>query len=274
MRRLLEAHGIRPLKRLGQNFVIDPNTIRKVVSASGAGPGDAVLEVGAGVGSLTLGLVAAARHVTAIEVDPRLAPILAETVGAIPNCDLLFVDVLTTDLGALPADAVVANLPYNVAVPVIFKVLEEAPAVRRITVMTQREVGERLAAAPGSKVYGRTSVMTWLHAEATVVAPVSRRAFYPVPNVDSVIVRLERVDRPITVPVELVRDVVRHAFAQRRKTMRNSLSSLAGGLAAADALLRRAEVPPGARPESLEPARFVRVAEELARGPALPQTTG
>ena len=177
LQELFRRHGVRPRKSLGQNFVIDPNTIRKVIDIAAVDPEARVLEIGAGAGSLTLGLAAAAAHVTAVEVDPGLLPILAEVVSELPHVDIVAGDALTMDLTSLRADRMVANLPYNVATPVVLRILEHAPQITDLVVMTQREVGERLAAAPGSKVYGAPTVAAAFFAEARVAGSVSRRAF-------------------------------------------------------------------------------------------------
>ena len=261
LRGLLDDHGVRLTKVLGQNFVIDPNTIRKVVGVAGVGAEDHVLEIGAGLGSLTLGLAAVARIVTAVEVDERLIPILEGTLAEVPNCRIVHADALQMPLADTGASCVVANLPYNVATAIIFRVLEEAPHVRRLTVMTQREVGERLAAPPGDKVYGQSSVMAAYYAEVEVAARVSRNAFFPVPNVDSVIVSLTR--RTPVDPVEAagLRAVVRAAFQQRRKTLRNSLGVVAGSPIAAEGALRACGIGPDRRAEELGVEDFLRLAE-------------
>lgn len=263
LRTLLERHGVSPARPLGQNFVIDPNTIAKVVAAAQLGPGEHVLEIGAGGGSLTVALARAAGRVTAVEVDARLLPVLRETLAGCDNVTVVHGDARALDLNAFGAGALVANLPYNIAATVVLRVLESAPGIAALTVMTQREVGERLAAAPGSKVYGATSVLCALHARARVVAPVSRRAFFPAPNVDSVIVRLERTPPPAADP-EAFRRVVKAAFSQRRKTLRNALAALAGSPDAAAAALVRAGLDPGARAEQVGPEGFAALARELA----------
>jgi 16S rRNA (adenine1518-N6/adenine1519-N6)-dimethyltransferase len=241
---------------LGQNFVVDPNTIRKVLHVAGVTDRDRVLEIGAGAGSLTLGLAGAAEKVTAFEIDDRLMPVLEEVLEAVGNVEVVLADALEARLDDVSANKVVANLPYNVATPVVLRILEEAPQVTELTVMTQREVGERLAASPGSKVYGAPTVAVAFFAEAEVAAPISRRAFWPVPNVDSVLVRLRRHERASLLSFDRFNAVVRTAFAQRRKSMRNSLTPLFGSAAAAEEALRRAEIDPGSRPEDLPPAAF------------------
>jgi 16S rRNA (adenine1518-N6/adenine1519-N6)-dimethyltransferase len=265
LRRLFEKHGFSPSKSLGQNFVIDPNSIRKVVAVAGLNPRDAVLEIGAGAGSLTLELAATADRVVAVEFDRALLPILAETVGDLGNVSVVHADALAFDLSSVDATKLVANLPYNIATPVILKVLEEAPRIQEMTVMTQREAGERLVAGPGSKVYGSPSVVVAFHAEARIVAEVSRRAFYPVPRVDSVIVRIERKPELPNVEARVFVETVRAAFGQRRKALRNALAKTAGSPARAEQALRAVGIDPGLRAEQVEPELFARLAAEFDR---------
>jgi 16S rRNA (adenine1518-N6/adenine1519-N6)-dimethyltransferase len=252
---MLESRGLHPKKRYGQNFVIDPNTIRKVLDVSELTGDEHVLEVGAGLGSLTLGLAQVAGQVTAVEIDERLLPLLRETLAGATNVDVVQADVMRMDLDR-DVDSLVANLPYNLAASIVLRVLYEAPSVRRLTVMAQREVGERLVAPPGSKVYGQTSVLLAFHAHATLSARISRNAFYPVPDVDSVLVRIDRRPPPDVDEETFVR-VVRASFAQRRKTLRNSLSGL---VADVDALFDRVEVPSSARAEDVDLDGFVALA--------------
>lgn len=260
LREVLDDRGIRPTKALGQNFVIDPNTIRKVVEVAAVTPRDRVLEIGAGAGSLTLGLAAAAKQVIAVEFDRRLLPVLDETLAGADNVEVIAADAMTLPLAELRATKLVANLPYNIAVPVVVRVLEEAPQITDLMVMTQREVGERLAAHPGSKAYGQVSVLVRYFGQATVAAKVSRRAFFPVPGVDSVLVRIERREPPRVGPEQLF-PVVRAAFGQRRKTVRNALMS--AGFHAAEAALAGAGIDPSARAESLRLEDFVAVVNAL-----------
>ena len=265
LREVLDSRGISPSKALGQNFVTDPNTIRKIVDVARISSSDRVLEVGAGAGSLTLGLCTAAAHVTAIEVDRWLLPVLEETLAGVPNVDVVHSDVLSLDGGSITANKLVANLPYNIATTVVLKILEEAPQISELTVMTQREVGERLAAGPGSKTYGQTSVMVAYFADAIVVGRISRKVFYPVPNVDSVLVRIVRRPTPTEVDRDALFDVIRAAFAQRRKNLRNNLAEIAGSSSAAERALEAASVAPGARGETLSLDDFVRLACCLTR---------
>jgi len=260
VRELLASRAIRPSKALGQSFVVDPNTVAKIVRLAEIAPSEEILEIGAGVGSLTLGLAGAAERVVALEKDDRLVALLREVVeGA--AVEVVLGDALKVDLGAFGATKSVSNLPYSVAARVVLKVLEEAPRIEELTVMVQKEVGERLAASPGSKVYGASSVLVAAHAHATILGGVSRRAFYPVPNVDSVVVRFGR--RPAPEGAGNLADVVKAAFSQRRKSLRNSLASVAGSADAAAAALTAAGVAPQARAEELGLAEFVSVGRAL-----------
>jgi 16S rRNA (adenine1518-N6/adenine1519-N6)-dimethyltransferase len=263
----LERHGIHPAKGLGQSFVVDPNTIRKVVSAARLDPADRVLEIGAGPGSLTVALASSARSVVAVELDARLLPVLKEMLSGADNVEVVEGDALQLDLGSFKANRLVANLPYYIAATLVVKTLVEGPGIQSLTVMTQKEVGERLAAEPGSRSYGQTSVMVRYFAGAEVVGRISRRAFHPIPNVDSVLVRIVRSSERVGSPheIETFFTVVRSAFQQRRKTLRNSLAGLAGSASAAAALLEQAGVDPGHRPEDLGVDSFIQIAQELER---------
>ena len=266
LRELLDENGITPSKALGQNFVIDPNTIRKMVEIAGVSSGDSVLEIGAGAGSLTLGLAAAGAEVTALELDPKLVPVIDAVTSELPEVEVVHGDALSFDYGSVRSDQVVANLPYNIATQVVLRVLEEGPQLSRLTVMTQREVGERLAAEPGSKIYGATTVLLAYYATARVAGRVSRQAFYPVPNVDSVIVSIERHREVPTVDRESLYRVVKAAFAQRRKTLRRCLVPVAGSLEAAAEALATAHIPPDARAEDVAFEGFVALTEVLGNG--------
>jgi 16S rRNA (adenine1518-N6/adenine1519-N6)-dimethyltransferase len=267
IRALAERLGVAPTKRRGQNFLHDPNTIRRIVAAARLEPGDVAIEVGAGLGSLTLGLLGTAAHVHAVEIDPRLAAALVETAGHPGNLTVHAIDALTlTAQQFSPApSAFVANLPYNVAVPVLLHVLNELPTVAKGLVMVQKEVADRLTAAPGSRIYGIPSVKLAWHAGAKQAGKVPPAVFWPVPNVDSGLVWFERRDPPRRdVPREAVFEVVDAAFAQRRKTLRAALAGWAGGPAAAEAILRSAGIDPAARGEQLDVAAFAALA--AARG--------
>ncbi len=263
LRELLDTHGVRPKKSLGQNFVVDPNTIRKVVQIAELSTDERVLEIGAGAGSLTLALADAAAAVIAVEVDSGLLPILIDTVEAVPNVEVRNEDALALDLSTVDADVLVANLPYNIAATLVLDVLERAPRISRLIVMTQQEVGERLAARPGSKVYGQTSVLAAYFADERVASTVSRRAFFPQPNVDSVIVRLDRKQPPPAATGVPLADVVKAAFAQRRKMLRNSLVPLAGSPGAVETALDDARIKRTARAEEVDLDGFLRLAAAL-----------
>ncbi len=262
--------GLRPTKQRGQNFVTDANTVRRIVRVAGVGPDDVVLEIGPGLGSLTLALLGAAARVVAVEIDDVLAGALPETVarfvpGQADRLDVVHADAM--DLRSLPEPqptALVANLPYNVAVPVLLGVLQHFPSVQRGLVMVQLEVADRLAAGPGSKVYGVPSVKAAWYAEVSRTGLVGRTVFWPQPNVDSGLVAFTRREPPpTTASREQVFAVVDAAFAQRRKTLRGALSRLAGSPAAAESALRAAGIDPGERGERLDVTGFARIAEAL-----------
>ena len=269
VRALAARLGIRPTKVLGQNFVIDPNTVRRIVRVAALGGDDVVLEVGPGLGSLTLGLLPGVSQVVAVEVDPVLAHALPETVSerAPDYTDRLTVlaeNALRLDdvSGQLPT-ALVANLPYNVSVPVLLHLLERFESIRRALVMVQSEVADRLAAPPGSRVYGVPSVKAAWYADVRRAGAVGRTVFWPAPNVDSGLVALTRRDPPATTGSAGRREVfavVDAAFAQRRKTLRAALAGWAGSPAAAEEALRRAGIDPGARGEQLRVEDFARLA--------------
>ena len=263
LRDLFERHDFVPSKSLGQNFVIDPNSIRKVVAAAQLNPQDSILEIGAGAGSLTLELAATVDRVVAVEFDRALLPILAETLTGLTNVGVVHADALDFELSSVDATKLVANLPDNIATPVILKALEEAPQIQEMTVMTQREAGERLVAGPGSKVYGSPSVVVAFYADARIVADVSRRAFHPVPRVDSVIVRIERKPELPDVGPRIFVEIVRAAFGQRRKALRNALAKKAGTATKAEQALRAAGIDPRLRAEQVEPELFASLAREF-----------
>jgi 16S rRNA (adenine1518-N6/adenine1519-N6)-dimethyltransferase len=263
VRELLKRHDVRPAKVLGQNFVIDPNTIRKTLAVARIAPTDRILEIGPGAGSLTLGLAASAPSVIAVERDERLIPLLKEILADHQNVEVVHADAMSIDLAGTRATALVANLPYNIAALVVLKVLEEAPDIQSLTVMTQKEVGERLAADPGSKTYGATSVLVRFFGTARVEARVSRKAFWPVPRVDSVLVRIDRSGMQAEVEAQAFFKVVKAAFSQRRKTLRNSLTELAGSTERAENLLSGVGIDASRRAETLSFEEFLRVAVEL-----------
>ncbi|MGI8677821.1 MAG: 16S rRNA (adenine(1518)-N(6)/adenine(1519)-N(6))-dimethyltransferase RsmA [Jatrophihabitans sp.] len=270
IRALAHRLGIRPTKTLGQNFLHDPNTIRRIVRTAELEADERVLEIGPGLGSLTLGLADAGHPVTAVEIDPVLADELARTMATrLPAADL---EVITADAmqvtdeawTSAPPTALVANLPYNVAVPVVLHLLAAVPSLRRGLVMVQSEVADRLAAPPGSRVYGVPSVKAAWYAAASRAGAVPRSVFWPVPNVDSGLVRLIRREPPRTTASRReVFAVIDAAFAQRRKTLRAALASWAGSATAAEAALRAAGIAPTARGETLSVTEFARLAEAL-----------
>jgi 16S rRNA (adenine1518-N6/adenine1519-N6)-dimethyltransferase len=266
VRTLAAELGVTPAKSLGQNFLHDANTIRRIVRTASLGPDDVALEVGPGLGSLTLGLLGAAGHVTAVEIDPVLAQALPRTVAArrpdlAGKLTVLAADALRIDTVPGPAPtALVANLPYNVAVPVVLHLLEVLPTLRTGLIMVQAEVADRLAARPGSKVYGVPSVKAAWYADVRRAGSVPRAVFWPVPNVDSGLVALTRRDPPAGAARKDVFAVIDAAFAQRRKTLRAALASWAGSPAAAEDTLRAAGVDPGLRGEALDVTAYVRIA--------------
>lgn len=267
VRLLADRLGVRPSKRRGQNFVIDPNTVRRIVSVADVGPGDVVLEVGPGLGSLTLGLLGTGAEVTAVEIDGALADGLRATVAEyapalVGHLTVVHEDALRARLQTAPT-MLVANLPYNVAVPVVLHVLATQPSLRRALVMVQLEVAERLTAPPGSRVYGVPSVKAAWYADVRMSGGVGRQVFWPAPNVDSALVSMERREPPAsTVGRQRVFTVVDAAFGQRRKMLRSSLSGLAPSGVAERALLA-AGVDPTERPERLTVADFARIADAL-----------
>lgn len=303
IRELAERAGIRPTKTLGQNFVLDGGTVRKIVRGADIVPGERAVEVGPGLGSLTLGLLEDGADLIAVEIDPVLAGLLPDTIRRhVPDAKVGTVDLpqvtagqpdphdgtdgprLTLvrgdalDVRALPGrppTALVANLPYNVSVPVLLSFLEHFPTLERVLVMVQAEVADRLAAAPGSRTYGVPSAKVAWYAETRRTVTVGRSVFWPVPNVDSALVRLDRRTPPSTSATrEQVFAVVDAAFAQRRKMLRAALAPLAGDTATATAAIEAAGVDPQARGEALDITAFARVAEQLPaealvhRGPA------
>ena len=269
VRQIAGRLGARPTKTLGQNFVIDPNTVRRIVRTADVGPDDVVLEVGPGLGSLTLGLLAAASAVVAVEIDPVLAGELEATVATRAATYAGRLTVVTADALRLthvdgpPPTALVANLPYNVAVPVLLHLLATFPTVRRVLVMVQAEVADRLAAPPGSKVYGVPSVKAAWYADVRRAGAVGRNVFWPAPNVDSGLVAMTRREPPTTPATrDEVFAVVDAAFAQRRKTLRAALAGWAGSPAAAEQALRAAGIDPQVRGEALDVAAFARLAAQ------------
>ena len=259
---LLARHGTRPSRALGQNFVVDPNTVRRIARLAEVGPGDHVVEVGAGLGSLTLALRETGAAVTAVEVDTRLLPLLREVVEPV-GATVVEADAMTVDWRALlagqPRWSLVANLPYNVATPLVADLLDTVPEIEAMLVMVQREVGERLAAAPGDEGYGAVSVKVAYWATASVVGRVPATVFLPKPKVESALVRIERRPAPAVDPAVVEPDalfaLVRAGFGQRRKMLRRSLAGLVD-----DTAFVAAGVPPTARAEELDVVAWGRLA--------------
>jgi 16S rRNA (adenine1518-N6/adenine1519-N6)-dimethyltransferase len=266
IRQIAGRLGLRPSKRLGQNFVIDAGTVRRITALAGLGPADVVLEVGPGFGSLTLPLLAAAGRVIAVEVDPALAAELPRTVAARAPGLAGRLEVVTADAAqvtGLPGEptVLVANLPYNVAVPVMLHLLAAVPSLRRGLVMVQAEVADRMSAPPGSRTYGVPSVKLAWFAEVRKAGQVPRTVFWPVPRVDSGLVAFTRRDPPPGPGRDEVFAVVDAAFAQRRKTLRAALAPWAGSAPRAEEVLAAAAIDPARRGESLDVAEFARIAE-------------
>ena len=270
VRQLAAQLDLHPTKQRGQNFVIDANTVRRIVRESRITGDDVVLEVGPGLGSLTLALLGVARRVVAIEVDAKLAGLLPDTVAAYApeqahRFEVVHADALrVTELPGPPPTALVANLPYNVSVPVLLHLLSLLPSLERGLVMVQAEVADRLAAGPGSKVYGVPSVKAAWYADVRRAGTVGRNVFWPAPNVDSGLVSWTRRDPPDTTATrQQVFAVVDAAFAHRRKGLRGAIRELAGSAERATAVLEKAGVEPLARGESLRVEQFVAIAESL-----------
>lgn len=277
IRQLADVLDLRPTKTLGQNYVIDPNTIRRIVNAAKLEPTEHVLEIGPGLGSLTLGLLDSAQAVTAVEIDPPVAALLPETIEQWRPGSAERISVLTADAMKLagadivaaspaaahgPPSAIVANLPYNVAVPVMLHLLAELPSIQHGLVMVQHEVAERLTAGPGSKIYGVPSAKMAWYADATMAGTVGTKVFWPAPRITSGLVHFTARQPPSTTASRQdVFEVIDVAFAQRRKTLRAALGGWAGSPAAAEQILRAAQVDPKARGEVLDIAAFARIAE-------------
>jgi len=287
VRRLADRLGLRPTKTLGQNFVHDPNTVRRIVRTAGLDPTDVVVEVGPGLGSLTLALLPAVSTVYAVEIDPVLAGALPATVAEhapqyAGRLRVVHADALRLSAGELTGaapggaagpepTALVANLPYNVSVPVLLHLLATLPSLRSGLVMVQREVADRLTAVPGSKVYGIPSVKLAWYAHARPAGRVPPSVFWPVPNVDSGLVAFTRRPAPADVPRDKLFALVDAAFAQRRKTLRAALAGWAGGAPAAEQILIAAGIDPGARGEALTVQQFAEITRVAAGRPPDPR---
>jgi 16S rRNA (adenine1518-N6/adenine1519-N6)-dimethyltransferase len=265
VRSLASELDLRPTKKLGQNFVIDPNTIRKIVAAANLEASDKVVEIGPGLGSLTLGLLEKVDQLVAIEFDEKLANRLVDTLkqkAPDKSCRIVHADAMTVTKLDMQPDALVANLPYNISVPVILHFLENFPSISKVLVLVQAEVAARLVAGPGSKTYGSPSAKLAWYGKATAAGVVSRSIFWPVPNVDSALVYFEK--RSIPLPTQLRAEVFRvidGAFAQRRKTLRQALAAWAGSPDLAEKILVKAGVSPQARGEDLGIDEFIEVAK-------------
>ena len=272
IRLLADRLGIRPTKQRGQNFVIDANTVRRIARTAELLPDDIVLEVGPGLGSLTLALLPFAQRVVAVEIDDDLAGALPATVEAhrpdlLDRLEVVHADALhIRELPGPAPTALVANLPYNISVPVILHLLETFPSIKRVLVMVQLEVADRLAAKPGSKVYGIPSVKANWYGRVARAGSVGRTVFWPAPNVDSGLVSIVRHEHPVAeVDRRELFAIIDAAFAQRRKTLRAALAGWAGGAAAAEEILRAAGIDPGIRGEQLGVTEFAQIAA-VARG--------
>lgn len=271
IRRLAAQLDLRPTKSLGQNFVHDANTVRRIAVAAKLDRAGHVLEIGPGLGSLTLALLEVSEKVTAIEIDHRLADLLPATVAAHAPSRVADLTVITADAMAvrgadIPGEptSLVANLPYNVAVPVLLHLLAEIPSLQRVLVMVQAEVADRLAAPPGSRTYGSPSVKAAWYGSTRRAGAIGRSVFWPVPGVDSALVAFDRHVVPRVGDRKAVFAVIDAAFAQRRKTLRAALSGWAGSPVRAEELLRAAGVDPGLRGEMLDVDAFARIAEAKA----------
>jgi len=271
IRALAASLNITPTKKLGQNFVIDPNTVRRIVTQSHVGANDVVVEIGPGLGSLTLALLPNVSKVVAVEIDSVLAEALPATIALHAPKLKDNLTVINTDamkIVSLPHSPthLVANLPYNVSVPVVLHFLETFPSIREILVMVQSEVADRMAAGPGSKIYGVPSVKLAWYGDVVKAGSVGRNVFWPAPNVDSGLIRLVRKERNLDPELrETLFSIVDAAFGQRRKTLRTALGSALGSPQAVEALLRSAGIDPGLRGEQLSLADFVAIAQQAKK---------
>ncbi|MBN2113321.1 MAG: 16S rRNA (adenine(1518)-N(6)/adenine(1519)-N(6))-dimethyltransferase RsmA [Acidimicrobiia bacterium] len=261
--RLLAAHGVHPRKELGQHFLVDPNLVRRIVAVAALQPGERVLEIGAGAGTLTRGLAAAGAPVLAYEVDARLRPVLEEALWGVAGVEVRYEDAADLDPGALGEGpwVMVANLPYNVGTPLLLRLLREAPAITRFVVMLQREAVERLAASPGSRTYGLPSVVVCLYGTVEMAFRVPAAVFLPPPKVESTVVVIHR--RPAPARAEQALTLAAAAFGQRRKMLRRSLAAM---LPEPSVALTAAGLDPTARAEELSPEDYLRLAEVVHGG--------
>jgi len=270
IREIAERIGVRPTKKLGQNFVVDANTCRKIVKSADVRPTDIALEIGPGLGSLTLAMMESAKEVIAIEIDDRLSAELPETAKrhGFDSSKLTIINEDAMNISTLPTDptVLVANLPYNVSVPVLLRFLELFPTLRSGVVMVQSEVADRLIAKPNSKTYGSPSVKATWWADLTSAGTVSRSIFWPVPNVDSSLVRFVRHQSAGDEALrKVVFKIIDAAFAQRRKMMRAALSDMCGGSAAASSIIEASGIDPTIRGEALELSDFIKIAITLSK---------
>ncbi|MCX5715666.1 MAG: 16S rRNA (adenine(1518)-N(6)/adenine(1519)-N(6))-dimethyltransferase RsmA [Candidatus Omnitrophica bacterium] len=271
VRELLKSHNLRPNKRLGQNFLIDRNIANKIIAAAGPKPGGTLFEIGAGLGNITADLAGLAGRVIAVEFDKGLCAVLQETLKGCANLEIFCADILKFDFaGALRNGraTVIGNLPYYITTPILERLIENRRAISGAVLMVQKEVGERLTSAPGSKVYGSLSCYLGFYAKIEFLGVVSRSSFFPQPEVDSVLLRLDFLDKPAVAvkDEELLFKVIRAAFNQRRKTIQSSLShkKISGfGRQEVTAALNRAGIPGRQRPEMLNLQEFARIADEL-----------
>ena len=271
IRALAASLNATPTKKLGQNFVIDPNTVRRIVTQARVSESDIVVEIGPGLGSLTLALLPNVAKVLAVEIDSVLAGALPSTIALhapslLDNLTVINTDAMRiTELPVAPTH-LVANLPYNVSVPVVLHFLETFPSLREILVMVQAEVADRMAAGPGSKIYGVPSVKMAWYGEVTKAGSVGRNVFWPAPNVDSGLVRLVRKEREFDPELrELTFTIIDAAFGQRRKTLRTALGSALGSPQSVESILRDAGVDPGLRGEQLSLQDFVAIAQSAKK---------
>lgn len=268
IRALAESLGVVPTKKLGQNFVTDPNTIRKIVASAKLDPSETVVEIGPGLGSLTLGLLEAVEHVIAVEIDAKMAAAIEQTVAKRASgrkFSLVTQDAMkVTELPAAPT-ALVANLPYNISVPVLLHFIERFPTLRHGLVLVQSEVAHRLAAPKGSKIYGGPSAKLAWWADANLAGNVSRSIFWPIPNVDSSLVYFAKRDQPMGSEELRLKTfaIIDAAFSQRRKTLRQALAEFAGSPSNAEALLTKAGLSPQLRGEQLDISDFVKIAKAI-----------
>ena len=275
IRELADMLGIRPTKTLGQNFVIDPNTIRRIIATAKISPDETVVEVGPGLGSLTLGILDAAKDMVAVEIDPPLAEQLPATIakmrpGSEARIDVVLSDAMkVTELPRTPG-ALVANLPYNVAVPVLLHMFAQFPSIEHALVMVQDEVADRLAAKPGSKIYGVPSVKANWFAEVSKAGVIGTNVFWPAPKIKSGLVAFERRAQLLSdLPRQEVFAIIDAAFAQRRKTLRAALATWAGSGARAGSILEAAGIDPQLRGEKLDIHDFIKIAEAARTVPAV-----